>query len=223
SVSTTVSRRRLTRRSRTRSRTSKASLLARWSCGPSPTRARMSSDDTTCSGRNCAAAQVDLPDAAGPARTTRHGAGSLTVAPPRHEVPRGRGDGLAGGETLGPLFGPDAPALFEDGRPALSVDGAVDDSAAHQRRVGGVDDGVDVLLGDVPPDQRELHPENPRMAASPPRRTPPWLDPSSSRQPARPSGSSRAASPACRARISAVSPSKRPSSVPASRAPTWDW
>src|SRR5438105_4813409 len=44
------------------------------------------------------------------------------------------------------------------------MDGAVDATAAHQRRVRGIDDSVDVLLGDVPQDQRDLH--QPSLAAA---------------------------------------------------------
>ena len=69
-VSTTVVSRRRSRRSTTRSSTSNASLEARWSCSPAPTTARRASDDTTWSGRNCAAAHVDLPDPGGPTSTT---------------------------------------------------------------------------------------------------------------------------------------------------------
>src|SRR5688500_1610504 len=79
SESTTVNSFRLSRRSRTRSSTAKASVPARWSCSPSPTRARMASDDTIWAGSKCSDAHADLPEPEGPTRTTRHGAGSRRV------------------------------------------------------------------------------------------------------------------------------------------------
>lgn len=40
-------------------------------------------------------------------------------------------------------------ALFQQLRPGGAMDGAVHAAAAQERSVGGVDDGIDVLLGDV--------------------------------------------------------------------------
>ncbi|GAA5144632.1 hypothetical protein GCM10023340_12610 [Nocardioides marinquilinus] len=49
-----------------------------------------------------------------------------------------------------------AAAVLEDGRPTGPVDGAVDPSPAAHAAVGGVDDGVDVLGGDVALDDGHL-------------------------------------------------------------------
>lgn len=46
-------------------------------------------------------------------------------------------------------FGDDGFALGEDGRAAGAVDGAVDAAATEEPGVGGIDDGVGRLLGDV--------------------------------------------------------------------------
>jgi hypothetical protein len=46
-------------------------------------------------------------------------------------------------------------AFLEDRRPARVVDRAVDPAAAEQRRVGRVDDRVDVLTRDVAADELE--------------------------------------------------------------------
>jgi len=51
------------------------------------------------------------------------------------------------------LAAAEQPALSEDLGAARAVDRAVDSAAAEQGRVGGVDDRVDVLLGDVAADR----------------------------------------------------------------------
>ena len=62
--------------------------------------------------------------------------------------PTGRGEnGFPGGKRT--LLGADPPALFEDRGTARAMDGAVDAAAAQERRVRGVDDGVDVLAREV--------------------------------------------------------------------------
>ena len=48
-------------------------------------------------------------------------------------------------------------AVGEHGRAARAVDRAVHASPATHRPVGGVHDGVDHLLGDVAPHDREVH------------------------------------------------------------------
>lgn len=63
------------------------------------------------------------------------------------EAASGGEDGLAGGETVD--FGDDALALFEDGRTAGTMDGAIDAASAEEGRIGGVDDGFGGLFGDV--------------------------------------------------------------------------
>jgi hypothetical protein len=49
------------------------------------------------------------------------------------------------------------PALVEELWSSGAVDGAVDASAAQQRRVGGVHDGVDLEGRDVGPDGPNVH------------------------------------------------------------------
>jgi hypothetical protein len=56
------------------------------------------------------------------------------------------------------MGGPTQPAaLLEQDRSRGGVDGAVDAAPTEQRGVGGVHDGVEVLLGDVALDRLELH------------------------------------------------------------------
>lgn len=47
------------------------------------------------------------------------------------------------------------PALLHDRRPSSLMDGAVDTAAAHQMRVGGIDDDVRFDLGDVALQERD--------------------------------------------------------------------
>ena len=51
---------------------------------------------------------------------------------------------------------PMVAALGEDGWAAFAVDEAIDPSTAQQRGVGGVDDRVDVLDGDVSLDEHDV-------------------------------------------------------------------
>src|SRR5882757_1543256 len=74
----TVLSRRANRRATISSSNANASALASISSSPAPTTARSRSLDTIQSAGKCAAAQLDLPDAPGPARTTTHGAGRFS-------------------------------------------------------------------------------------------------------------------------------------------------
>jgi hypothetical protein len=67
----------------------------------------------------------------------------------RQPEPRGR-LGRAGFATA------QLPAVLEQFRSGRPVDRPVDTAASEQRRVGGVDDGVDVLLCDVAPHEAQL-------------------------------------------------------------------
>ena len=60
-----------------------------------------------------------------------------------------REDCFACGETAGLHFGYDAFAFFEDGGSSGAVDGAIDTASAEEGRVGGIDDGLGGLFGDV--------------------------------------------------------------------------
>jgi len=69
--------------------------------------------------------------------------------PARLEAASGGGDGFAGRQpvrkpTLAQLL-----ALRQDLRTASAMDGPVNPAATHQGVVGCVDDGIDVLLGDI--------------------------------------------------------------------------
>ena len=55
------------------------------------------------------------------------------------------GHRLAGGQAVAVAIGPQPAALRQDLRPALGMDGAIDPTPTEQRRVGGVDDRVDLL------------------------------------------------------------------------------
>src|SRR3954469_22670444 len=102
--SMTVVSLRLSRRSTMRSRTANASLLARWSCSPTPTTARSPSDDTTWFGSNHCCAQYDLPAPGAPTRTTRHGSGSritlVVLLGDAHSFEAERLDGVAADELV---------------------------------------------------------------------------------------------------------------------------
>jgi len=63
------------------------------------------------------------------------------------EVAGGGDDGVSGG--AGSLFCDEAFALLEELGACGVVDGAVDTSAAQERAVGGIDDGLGVLSGDI--------------------------------------------------------------------------
>ena len=71
-----------------RSRTSRASDVARRSWRWRPTVPRRSSDDTTAAGSKHEAAHVDLPDPAVPTSTTRHGSGSRMAIGQHSRTPR---------------------------------------------------------------------------------------------------------------------------------------
>jgi len=81
-----------------------------------------------------------------------HGMNDVTrpqAAGPRDDrLPRG-----AGADA-----GDDRPAFLEDPGAAGAMDGSVHAAAPEEPRVGGVDDGVRVLPGDVPLDQDEPRP-----------------------------------------------------------------
>ena len=62
----------------------------------------------------------------------------------------GRGDhGLAGREPLGILCPANFAASFQNRWPTGAVDGAVNTGSTQKRRVGRVDDRVNVVTGDV--------------------------------------------------------------------------
>ena len=88
--------------------------------------------------------------------------------PARGQPEPGRGLRLAGPATAQPA------AVLDELRPGRTVDRSVDTSTAEQRRVGGVDDGVDVLAGDVAAheaqDGRRHRPTLPLRPQVPPRR-----------------------------------------------------
>ena len=70
------------------------------------------------------------------------------------EISGGSDDSLAGGATA--LSGNDLSALFEDFGAAGTVDGAIDTASAHERAVGGVDNGIGILLGDITLDKCDI-------------------------------------------------------------------
>src|SRR5579863_1063840 len=62
----------------------------------------------------------------------------------------GSGDcSLTGGQAAGKLRGAQFAALFQNSRAAATMDGAIHAASAEKGAVGGVNDGVDVLGGDV--------------------------------------------------------------------------
>jgi len=63
-----------------------------------------------------------------------------------------RGNRRAGGQTIGVVLGPNAHALREQFRPGSRVNRAIDPAPAHQRGVGGIDDRIGGLRGDVTAD-----------------------------------------------------------------------
>jgi hypothetical protein len=63
---------------------------------------------------------------------------------------------VSGRQTIGKPIGPEAFAFLEDRGATPSVDHSVHPAASQQRGVRGVDDRVDVLLGDVALDQRDV-------------------------------------------------------------------
>src|SRR5699024_4093762 len=73
------------------------------------------------------------------------------------EVPGGRGHGLARRQTphMGRL--PDLATGLEQCGTGRAVDGSVDPAASEQRRIRGIDDGVDGNLGDIAFENRDLH------------------------------------------------------------------
>ncbi len=62
---------------------------------------------------------------------------------------RGRDYGLAGRQAVGKLLLTNLPALPQDLRPAGAMDRAIDASAAHERAISRIDDGIDAFFGDV--------------------------------------------------------------------------
>ena len=87
--------------------------------------------------------------------------------PPRPEQARRRGHGLTRRQTLGVRAPPELPARREDLGAADPVDRTVHATAAEQRGVGRVDDGVGLDVGDVADEQsqarRALHLETPGL------------------------------------------------------------
>ena len=65
--------------------------------------------------------------------------------------------GLAGGQAVRVLVAPDDFAGLEGSRAAAPVDGPIDAAAAHQARIGGIDDGVDRFVGEVALYQAQRH------------------------------------------------------------------
>jgi hypothetical protein len=61
---------------------------------------------------------------------------------------------VAARDRTGPT---EADGRFEDLRAAFAMDGAVDATTPMRGRIRRVDDGVDVLLGDVAPRERDAH------------------------------------------------------------------
>ncbi len=58
-------------------------------------------------------------------------------------------DGLPGGEAVTEPSGAEPAAFVEDARSAATMDRAVDATSSEKRAVGCVDNGVDVLRGDI--------------------------------------------------------------------------
>ena len=56
-----------------------------------------------------------------------------------------------------PLPGHDLTALFQNSRPAGSVNGPVHAATPHKAGIGGVDDSVRVLKGNIATDKTQLH------------------------------------------------------------------
>src|SRR5690606_7802492 len=69
--------------------------------------------------------------------------------PPRREVVPGGGHRLPDRQPVGQLGAPQLHALLEQPWTGGAVDRAVDPAPTQEGGVGGVDDGVDVLAGDV--------------------------------------------------------------------------
>ena len=65
----------------------------------------------------------------------------------------GGGDCLPGGQRTALLH--DSGALLPDGGPAGAVNGAADAAPGRKLFVGGVDDGVGVLQGDIAREERD--------------------------------------------------------------------
>ncbi len=62
----------------------------------------------------------------------------------------------AGDDGPANLGAADSVALLLDGVPSFAADGPGDTSSQDQFPVGGIDDGIGILLGDVPLNQQNL-------------------------------------------------------------------
>src|SRR6266576_1404129 len=90
------------------------------------------------------------------ARCEQRGLSLAPAAPDRADgvkhVLRGK-CAARGGFHVSGVAASEKAALLEDRRPSRSVDRAVDTAAAEEPRIRGVDDRVDLLLGDVTQDE----------------------------------------------------------------------
>src|SRR5439155_26112011 len=77
--------------------------------------------------------------------------------PLRWEPAGDGGHSPAGGEAFGPSLGADALALGQDARATSPMDGPVHATAAKERGVRRVHDGVHLLIGDVAFHQLDPH------------------------------------------------------------------
>lgn len=69
--------------------------------------------------------------------------------PPGRQVPPGSGYRLTGGQAGRVVVPPDRPALLQYRRTTSPVDRSIHAATTQERRVRRVNDGVDVLKGDV--------------------------------------------------------------------------
>lgn len=81
--------------------------------------------------------------------------------PPGGQVEAWSLDGVPDVQAAGQLGAAQRLAGGEQLRAGGTVDGAIDSSSAQKRAVGGVDDGVDLLRGDVTGDGFDSHPDLP--------------------------------------------------------------
>jgi len=66
---------------------------------------------------------------------------------PGCQLPTGCDDGLAGKQPSN--LADDLPAFSQDSRPSRIMNGTIDATSAQKRRIGGIDDRVSGLGGDV--------------------------------------------------------------------------
>ena len=77
--------------------------------------------------------------------------------PGGRQVEAGSGHGAADRQTVGQLGVAYLLAGIEQAGAGCAVDGAVDSSSTQEGAVGGVDDGIDLLGGDVTDDGLNAH------------------------------------------------------------------